>query len=175
LTTTDDYSWLREVSDRQVLAIDALVAGGTHQEAAAAAGVHRVTVSNWARRHPGFMAEVNRRRGELRAQRTARLRELDEAALELDAAALRTVAAQVEAGDPDAAMKWLRVRKINPVEISGGPTDPDEIIADEVVARQRAAQNKMFGDGLFDTGQSPEQIARDLEEELAEEFAEPEE
>jgi hypothetical protein len=121
------------------------------------------------------MAEVNRRRGELRAQRTARLRELDEAALELDAAALRTVAAQVEAGDPDAAMKWLRVRKINPVEISGGPTDPDEIIADEVVARQRAAQNKMFGDGLFDTGQSPEQIARDLEEELAEEFAEPEE
>ncbi len=72
-------------------------------------------------------------------------------------------------------MKWLRVRKINPVEISGGPTDPDEIIADEVVARQRAAQNKMFGDGLFDTGQSPEQIARDLEEELAEEFAEPEE
>jgi hypothetical protein len=87
MTTTDDYSWLREVSDRQVLAIDALVAGGTHQEAAAAAGVHRVTVSNWARRHPGFMAEVNRRRGELRAQRTARLRELDEAALELDAAA----------------------------------------------------------------------------------------
>ena len=75
----------------------------------------------------------------------------------------------------DAAMKRLRVRKINPVEISGGPTDPDEIIADEVVARQRAAQNKMFGDGLFDTGQSPEQIALDLEEELAEEFAEPEE
>ena len=69
MTTTDDYSWLREVSDRQVLAIDTLVAGGTHQEAAAAAGVHRVTVSNWARRHPGFMAEVNRRRGELRAQR----------------------------------------------------------------------------------------------------------
>jgi hypothetical protein len=31
----------------------------------------------------------------------------------------------------------------------------------------------MLGDGLFDTGQSPEQIARDLEEELADEFAEP--
>ena len=79
----------------------------------------------------------------------------------------------METGDPDAAMKWLRVRKINPIEISGGPTDPDAIIADEVVARLRAAQNKMLGDGLFDTGQSPEQIARHLEEELAEEFAEP--
>jgi hypothetical protein len=70
------------------------------------------------------------------------------------------------------------VRKINPIETSSGPTDPDEILAGEVAARQRAAQSKILmdlGASPFDIGQSPEQIARDLEEELAEEFSEPEE
>jgi hypothetical protein len=50
---------------------------------------------------------------------------------------------------------------------------PDEIIAGEIAARQRAAQNKMLMDlsaNSFDTGQSPEQIAQ----ELSEEFSEPE-
>ena len=48
------------LTDRQLLALDALLAGATQAEAAEAAGAHRVTVTKWASRHPAFVAELKR-------------------------------------------------------------------------------------------------------------------
>ena len=71
--TTDDYKALRKVSERQQIAIEALLEGVTHAEAAERAGVHRVTLSKWDAAHPGFQAELNRRRREHNDLRAARL------------------------------------------------------------------------------------------------------
>ena len=51
-----------EVTDRQSIAIDALVAGSTHREAAEKAGVQRTTVTAWCNHHIAFKAERNQRR-----------------------------------------------------------------------------------------------------------------
>jgi hypothetical protein len=51
-----------EVSDRQSIAIDALVAGSTHLEAAKLAGVQRTTVTAWCNHNFPFIAERNQRR-----------------------------------------------------------------------------------------------------------------
>ena len=51
-----------EVTDRQSIAIDALVAGSTHLEAAKLAGVQRSTVTGWCNKNITFIAEWNRRR-----------------------------------------------------------------------------------------------------------------
>ena len=53
------YKMLHELSPKQIDALAVLSAGGTHDEAARAAGVHRVTVSRWFNNHPAFVAEMN--------------------------------------------------------------------------------------------------------------------
>jgi hypothetical protein len=53
-----------QLSDRQIAAIEALVAAGTQTDAALAAGVTRQTVSTWVNHHYGFIAELNRQRNE---------------------------------------------------------------------------------------------------------------
>jgi hypothetical protein len=133
--TTQDYKALRELSDRQLIAIGALIDGATHAEAAERAGVHRVTVSKWVAHHPAVQAELNRRRKELAEVRTQRLRELDAAALDAAAACL-------EAGDGEFALKWLKLRGLNmAVFPDTGPTDPEEIIDGLVAVHAAAAQN----------------------------------
>jgi hypothetical protein len=161
--TTNRYQVLRDVNDRQRLAIEALVTGATHTEAAEKAGVHRVTVSNWVNKHPGFQAELNRRRDELNEQRTARLRELDTAALE-------AVATRLEAEDSEFAMKWLKFRGLNATTFpNAGPTDPEDII--KVLVSARANQ---FLDARFYTlrsrGIEPNDIRNEVEDELLSEF-----
>jgi len=100
--TTRDYSALQVLSAAQVEALEILEAGGSHAEAAAAAGVHRVTVSKWATRHPGFIAETNRRR----AARADRLSvRVDSVTL----SALDVVAQACAEGDRAAALSWLRL------------------------------------------------------------------
>ncbi|MCH7901630.1 MAG: hypothetical protein IH818_12085 [Acidobacteria bacterium] len=93
METTDRYKALRELNDSQLKAVDALLAGQTHAEAAELAGVHRVTVSRWATKHPAFRVELNRRRQELLDQRVDRIRRLD-------ALALDVVSDQLEDRDP---------------------------------------------------------------------------
>ena len=51
-----------EVSDRQSIAIDALVSGALQREAAEKAGVQRTTVTAWCNHHIAFKAERNQRR-----------------------------------------------------------------------------------------------------------------
>ena len=59
-----------ELSDRQRVAIESLVAAGSQTDAAVAAGVTRQTVNSWVNHHIGFIAELNQRRHE-QAQLTA--------------------------------------------------------------------------------------------------------
>ena len=55
--TESDQIRPREVSDRQSIAIDALVSGATQQEAAEKAGVQRTTVTEWCNHNFVFMAD----------------------------------------------------------------------------------------------------------------------
>ena len=50
------------LSDSQHLAIDVLLTGGTHREAAEAAGVARWTVTEWVNHRSEFCRELERRR-----------------------------------------------------------------------------------------------------------------
>ena len=62
MTTQDNQTQPHPVSDRQLLAIEALLTGATHSEAADSAGVHRCTVTGWVNHHIGFITELNQRR-----------------------------------------------------------------------------------------------------------------
>jgi hypothetical protein len=154
------------VDDRQRLAIEALLTGATHAEAAEQAKVHRVTVSKWVKKHPGFQAELNRRRRELSEQRTARLREFDSAALD-------AVATHLEAGDPDFAMKWLKFRGLKATTLPDtGSTDPEGIIEDLVTARVTGAQYAELAEAFASTaGVDRNRIRAGLQEELLAEFS----
>jgi hypothetical protein len=163
MTATTGYKSLRELSPAQLIAIDALLAGDTHAQAADKAGVHRVTVSKWVAGHPAVQAELNRRRRELSEARAARLRELDETALD-------AVAAQLDASDPEFALKWLKLRGLN-VTAASGPTDPEAIINAEVSARCERARNAEL-DHLMDLSRGVDEtkVREETERDLAARF-----
>jgi hypothetical protein len=158
VTVTPRYKALRELSAAQITAIDALMAGDTHEKAAKKAGVHRVTVSRWTQGHPAVQAELNRRRRELNDQRAARLRELDEVALQ-------AVSSQLDKLDPQYALKWLRLRGLDISE--NGATDPEEIITQTARTRMQALQSGLER-RLIEVGSITEDTMREkVEEELA--------
>jgi hypothetical protein len=91
-----------QLSDSKLIAIDALLTGGTHRDAATAAGVQRSTVTAWANHHLGFITELGERRHQ-RARATGDL--LDQTI----ASALRLIGARIDDGDLTAAIALLRV------------------------------------------------------------------
>ncbi len=60
--TVPDQTRPSGLSDSQHLAIDVLLTGGTHREAAEAAGVARTTVTEWVNHRSEFCRELERRR-----------------------------------------------------------------------------------------------------------------
>jgi hypothetical protein len=98
----DRYQSLLDLSGSQLTALEIIETGGTHAEAANAAGVHRVTVTKWCHHHPAFIAERNRRQIE-RAERVAVI--TDTATIR----AIEVVSALIDTGDAETAMKWLRL------------------------------------------------------------------
>jgi hypothetical protein len=90
------------LSERQFLAIEVLLAGGTHGECAAAAGVSRTTVTGWANHHVPFIAELDRRRQE----RSNRLSDVMGEALYK---AVEVVVSKLDEGDLTAAVALLRL------------------------------------------------------------------
>ena len=99
---TDRYQSLLDLSGSQLTALEIIETGGTHTEAANAAGVHRVTVTKWCHHHPAFIAERNRRQIE-RAERIAVI---------TDAATIRAIEVvtdSIKSGDATTAMQWLRL------------------------------------------------------------------
>ena len=146
------------------MAIDVLIAGGTHSEASEAAEVHRVTVSRWVTKVPGFEAELNRRRTELLSERADRIRALD-------GQALAVVAAQIDDGDPAVAMQWLRLRRIGAVPAEAiGPTDPDHVIDAKVEHQRRDLESlkfKLLTEDLDPSVPSRENLSRGVLREAA--------
>ena len=74
-STKPDQTRPPEVNDRQSIAIDVLITGATHREAAEAAGVQRTTVTAWCNKNITFIAEWNRRRRQRLAAAGERLHE----------------------------------------------------------------------------------------------------
>jgi dihydrodipicolinate synthase/N-acetylneuraminate lyase len=90
------------LSDKQHLAIDALLTGGTHREAAKAAGVARTTVTEWVNHRSEFCRELERRRWERAEQVNDRVGALTTRSLDV-------VEEHLGAGDLRAALGVLRL------------------------------------------------------------------
>ena len=108
-----------EVSDRQSIAIDALVSGATHREAAEKAGVQRSTVTGWCNKNIIFIAEWNRRRKQRLAAAGERLHEVTVAALD-------AVMESIRDGDIAAALALIRIVGVDHLLSAAqpGPTTP---------------------------------------------------
>ena len=108
-----------EVSDRQSIAIDALVSGATQQEAAEKAGVQRTTVTEWCNKNIIFIAEWNRRRKQRLAAAGERLHEVTVAALD-------AVMESIRDGDIAAALALIRIVGVEHLVRAAqpGPTTP---------------------------------------------------
>lgn len=90
------------LSDKQHLAIDALLTGGTHREAAKAAGVARTTVTEWVNHRSEFCRELERRRWQRAEQVNDRVGALTTRSLDV-------IEKHVVAGDLRAALGVLRL------------------------------------------------------------------
>lgn len=111
---------LHRLSSSQVAALGVLFSGGTHEDAARAAGVHRVTVTRWANHHPAFIAEHNRFRVDL--QEILRLK-MERAS----GSALDVVQGALERGDVGVALRWLQL--VCPLrQPAPGPTDSRDVV-----------------------------------------------
>ena len=114
MTTEDNQTQPHPVSDRQLLAIDALLTGLTHSEAADIAGVHRCTVTGWANHHIGFITELNQRRH----QRDLASADLLHAVIH---DALQLLAQAISEGDIKAAMTLLSRLDLQTMWKTGSP------------------------------------------------------
>ena len=112
---------LHDLTGPQVAAVHALMAGDTHEDAAKAAGVHRVTVTRWVNHHPAFIAELNRVRADLARQTLSKIVRLTELAMEVVEKAL-------EAGDREAALRWLRLVPPSLMTPAVGPTESVDVV-----------------------------------------------
>ena len=138
---------LLQVTPSQEVAIDALLSGATHAEAAQAAGVHRVTVTRWVNHHPGFQASLNGRLGELRDRAQHRLRSTL-------LSALGNISAHVEAGDYGASLAIIKVVGLDPaLSPVIGPKDAEAILNAEASRRVIDPLSLLLSeaDGLADT------------------------
>ena len=90
------------LSDKQHLAIDVLLTGGTHREAAEAAGVARTTVTEWLNHRSEFCRELERRRWQRAEQVNDRVGALTTRSLDV-------VEEHLGAGDLRAALGVLRL------------------------------------------------------------------
>ena len=90
------------LSDSQYLAIDVLLTGGTHREAAGAAGVARTTVTEWVNHRSEFCRELERRRWQRAEQVNDRVGALTKRALDV-------IEEHVAAGDLRTALGVLRL------------------------------------------------------------------
>jgi FixJ family two-component response regulator len=141
---------LHDLTVEQQNTIDRLVAGDTDEQAAKAAGVHRVTVSRWRSHDPTFQAALNARRQEVWGASADKLRSLVPKALD---ALARAMGAR---SDVQAAVTILKAASLDKLP-PPGPTDPEEIFEALVEARVKEKRAK----------RDRNQIASDLKNELS--------
>lgn len=104
-----------DLTDKQHLAIEHLVAGKTDGEVAELVGVTRQTVNNWRHHNVAFVAELDTQRANLRASSADRLNNLHRKALDV-------VGDKLDQGDLDAAMFVLKLA--GPEHLYARPTPP---------------------------------------------------
>ena len=128
-----------EVTDRQSIAIDALVAGSTHLEAAKLAGVQRSTVTTWCNKNIIFIAEWNRRRRQRLTSAGDRLHETTGAALD-------AVAESISSGDVRTALALIRIVGVEHLLSAAqpGPTTPMGVHQDLVADLRSDLVGEMF-------------------------------
>ena len=114
MTTEDNQTQPHPISDRQLLAIDALLTGVTHSEAADIAGVHRCTVTGWANHHIGFITELNQRRHHRNKSSADLLHKLVYNALQL-------ITDAINDGDIKAALSLLSRLDLQAIWKAGSP------------------------------------------------------
>lgn len=137
---TDRDDPLHHLTSKQALAAVRLVAGDSHDRAADAAGVHRVTVTRWANHHPAFVAEVNRLRADQIKQTAAMIRAVTEGALDV-------IGSAIAGGDVGVAVQWCRMAL--PLAVTTVPDQPTESV--DVVDQRRRTLPTVVDDLLTDT------------------------
>jgi hypothetical protein len=153
----------RELTPKQMVAVDVIAAGATDTQAAKVVGVSRQSVNGWRRRHPYFRAELNRRREELWGASRDRLRRLIPTAL-------TALQRELESG-PDswkAAVKVLELTGMGDNYGETGPTNPDEILDSEIRARRPDPTQRLLDNLNGHTPITDEERMRVLDELLHE-------
>ena len=151
----DRYRLLLKLTPSQALAVEVIDRGGSHSEAAEAAGVDRTTVVRWMR-HPAFMAEINRRRLD-------RARSNERALAEIDRKAMAVVAEAIESEGSDLALRWFKLRGFGGLtKAATGPIDAADIIEGrrrdlpaEALARLGAWSTERAVDALWQEQEGP--------------------
>ena len=137
---TNGNRW-QQLSVRQENAIDLLITGKTDIEVAETVGVNRVTVTKWRNYHPGFQAELNRRRHNLWGSAAERLRSLVPKALDV-------VADELDKGSDKfrVAVQVLKLAGLDQFEPPTGPADPDTILDEQVQVKTEimAAESRKY-------------------------------
>jgi len=139
LTKPDTANETLALSPKQELAVDLLATGATVTAAAEASGVTRQTASEWLNAHAGFRAALNRRRQELWAESTDRLRALLPKALD--------VLGDELAGEKRlaAAVHVVRMAGLYGLPCPAGPTDPAELEAERTERQVGLLLRRGFG------------------------------
>ena len=140
-TEADD---LRHITPRQEAAIELLLAGSTDTAAAATLGLHRTTIARWRGVHPGFQAELARRREELYGAAAERLRALVPKAIGVLEAALDGKDALATAHE---LLRMTGLHRLAPP--ARGPHDAEQILGKLVRARMDDIEDERehYGDG----------------------------
>ncbi len=121
----------KELSTQQIAALDALLAGSSVTDAAAAAGVTRWTVHAWLRENFAFQAALNRGRKDLRQAVVHRLERLANNATECVNKAVRE-------GDVKAALEIVKRLDV----FSGRYLGSDDAAELEVAEQERRMDQK---------------------------------
>ena len=125
-----------ELNDKQLAALELLVAGATQQRAADAVGVTRQTVNEWCTKNPRFISERQTRRVLRSQHQQDRVQALADQALDV-------FEEQIRKGDPKAATFILRMASSDayavPAQSELEPIDPN--IGDVLRARLRALED----------------------------------
>ncbi len=119
-TNPDSDRWT--LTPQQETAVDLLAVGTTVTSAAESVGISRQTVSEWLNHHFGFRAALNRRREELWASITDRLRAVVPKAIDALEREIDTGAARVTA-----AVHVLKACALYGTPQSIGATDAEEL------------------------------------------------
>jgi hypothetical protein len=165
---SDRYVSLTRLSGTQVQALGVLAAGGTHEEAARAAGtgVHRVTISRWLRLHPGFMAAWNETRSEMHREMLQRLRVALNAA---SGAIADQIGKEADEGKVDTALHLLRRIDLGALLGSDrpGPVTPKAVIEAAAGERILASFDPFVMDRKDAVARTTESLAAELDEDAA--------